>query len=193
MKVDHNGLQFFYEQVLRRPWLWVDIVKPPQVRALPDILTLKEIERLINGTRELRYQTFILVAFSMGLRLGEVLNLQVGDIDSGRMKMHIRRGKGINNRLVRLPQLALETLRRYWKSHRHSRWIFPMDALPRSPVQPRTSWIAAVCRSPSSHRHKLWHSQARDAARAAPLLRRVVGRGRRQPAWHSTRDGVRVA
>jgi integrase/recombinase XerD len=81
VKVDRNGLQFFYEHVLKRPWTWVDIVKPPQVRVLPDILTLKEIERLINGTRELRYQTFILVAFSMGLRLGEVLCLQVGDID----------------------------------------------------------------------------------------------------------------
>ena len=66
VKVDRNGLQFFYEHVLKRPWTWVDIVKPPQVRSLPDILTIKEIERLINGTRELRYQTFILVAFSMG-------------------------------------------------------------------------------------------------------------------------------
>lgn len=125
VKVDRNGLQFFYEHVLKRPWTWVDIVKPPQVRSLPDILTIKEIERLINGTRELRYQTFILVAFSMGLRLGEVLSLQVGDIDSGRMKVHIRRGKGSKDRLVTLPQLALETLRRYWKSHRHPTWIFP--------------------------------------------------------------------
>lgn len=125
VKVDRNGLQFFYEHVLKRPWTWVDIVKPPQVRALPDILTLQELERLINGTRELRYQAFILVAFSMGLRLGEVLSLQVGDIDSGRMKVHIRRGKGRKDRLVTLPQLALATLRRYWKSPRHPTWIFP--------------------------------------------------------------------
>lgn len=136
VKVDRNGLQFFYEHVLKRPWTWVDIVKPPQVRALPDILTLKEIERLINGTRELRYQTFILVAFSMGLRLGEVLNLQVGDIDSGRMKVHVRRGKGRKDRLVTLPQLALETLRRYWKSHRHPTWIFPNG---RSPEERRAA------------------------------------------------------
>lgn len=125
VKIDRNGLQFFYEHVLKRPWTWVQIVKPPQVRVLPDILTLKELERLINGTRELRYQTFILVAFSMGLRLGEVLALQVGDIDSGRMKVHIRRGKGGKDRLVTLPQLALEALRRYWKSHRHPQWLFP--------------------------------------------------------------------
>jgi integrase/recombinase XerD len=125
VKVDRNGLQFFYEHVLKRPWTWVEIVKPPQVRRLPDILSLKEIERLINGTRELRYQTFILTAFSMGLRLGEVLNLQVGDIDCDRMKVHVREAKGGKDRLVTLPQMTLLALRRYWKAHRHARFLFP--------------------------------------------------------------------
>lgn len=125
IKCDRNGLQFFYEHVLKRPWAWVDIVKPPQIRSLPDILSLREIERLINGTRELRYQSFILVAFGMGLRLGEVLNLQVADIDSARMKVHVRRGKGKKDRFVTLPQRPLEAMRRYWKTHRHPRWIFP--------------------------------------------------------------------
>lgn len=125
VKIDRNGLQFFYEQVLKREWTWVDIVKPPQVRVLPDILTLKELERLINGTRELRYQLFILVAFSMGLRLGEVLGLEVGDIDRERMKVHIRCGKGRKDRFVTLPQLTLEAMRRYWKTHRHATLIFP--------------------------------------------------------------------
>jgi len=125
VKVDRSGLQFFYEHVLKRPWTWVNMVKPPQVRALPDILSLGEIERLINGTRELRYQTFMLVAFSMGLRLGEALSLQVGDIDSSRMKVHVRRGKGSKDRLVTLPQMTLLALRRYWRTHRHEQLIFP--------------------------------------------------------------------
>ena len=156
VRVDRNGLQFFYEHVLKRPWTWVDIVKPPQVRSLPDILTIKEIERLINGTRELRYQTFILVAFSMGLRLGEVLGLEVGDIDSERMKVHVRRGKGSKDRLVTLPQLALEGMRRYWKTHRHPRWIFPggrdgderrvaIESMDRGGVQKSLKVIAKSC------------------------------------------------
>lgn len=82
VKVDRNGLQFFYQHVLKRQWQWVEIVRPPQVKTLPDVLTLRELERLLNGTRELRYQTFILTCFSMGLRLGEALNLRVGDIDN---------------------------------------------------------------------------------------------------------------
>jgi site-specific recombinase XerD len=125
VKIDRNGLQFFYKHILKRPWTWVDIVKPPQVRRLPDILSLAEIERLINATRELRYQVFILTAFSMGLRLGEVLLLEVGDVDKDRMKVHVRCGKGNKDRFVTLPQMTLLALRRYWATHRHPTLLFP--------------------------------------------------------------------
>ena len=125
VKVDRNGLQFFFKYVLERQWTWVDIVKPPQTRVLPDILSVKEVERVINGTRELRYQTFLLTAYSMGLRLGEVLNLQIGDIDSERSKVHVHLGKGRKDRFVFLPDVTLDVLRRYWATHRHPQFIFP--------------------------------------------------------------------
>jgi len=125
VKLDRNGLQFFYHHVLNKKWAWVDIVKPPQQKVLPDILTPKEIERVINGSRELRYQTFILVAYSMGLRLGEALQLKVRDIDSARMKVHVRQGKGRKDRFVTLPDAGLVALRRYWLSHRNPVLLFP--------------------------------------------------------------------
>jgi len=125
VKVDRNGLQFFYKHVLNKEWTWVDIVKPPRKKVLPDILTLREVERLINGTRELRYQTFILTAYSMGLRLGEALNLQVGDIDRARRKVHVRQGKGRKDRFVTLPVATLHALRAYWVTHRHPTLLFP--------------------------------------------------------------------
>ncbi len=130
VKLDRNGLQFFYKHVLNKKWHWVDIVKPPQQKVLPDILTVKEVERVINGTRELRYQTFILTAYSMGLRLGEALNLKVGDIDSARMKVHIRQGKGKKDRFVTLPKTSLMALRHYWCSHRHPTLLFPAGKTP---------------------------------------------------------------
>ena len=130
VKVDRNGLQFFFQHVLKKDWTWVDIVKPPRKKVLPDILTLKEIERLINGTRERRYQTFILVAFSMGLRLGEALSLRVGDIDGERMKVHVRQGKGAKDRFVTLPEASLLAMRRYWASHRNPSLIFPRGRNP---------------------------------------------------------------
>ena len=125
VRVERNGLQFFYKHVLGKQWNWVDIVKPPQKTVLPDILSVKEVERLINGTRELRYQTFLLTAYSMGLRLAETLNLQVGDIDKTRMKVHVRLGKGAKDRFVTLPKATLAALRQYWFTHKNPQWIFP--------------------------------------------------------------------
>lgn len=130
VKSDRNGLQFFYKHVLNKEWDWVDIIKPPQKKVLPDILSVKEVERLINGTRELRYQPFILTAYSMGLRLGETLNLRVGDVDRERMKVHIRQGKGQKDRFVTLPEASLHALRAYWVTHRHPRLLFPAGKTP---------------------------------------------------------------
>jgi site-specific recombinase XerD len=125
IKLDRNGLQFFYKHVLEKQWEWVDIIKPPMTRKLPDILTQDEIERIINNTREARYQTYILTLYSMGLRLGEALNLCVGDIDAQKNRIHIRGGKGRKDRYVLLPSLTLQALRRYWASHRNPELIFP--------------------------------------------------------------------
>ena len=79
------------------------ILKPPKEKRLPDILTRTEVAQLIQGIRELRYQTYVLTVYSTGLRLSEALNLQVGDVDSARMRLHIRLGKGRKDRYVTLP------------------------------------------------------------------------------------------
>jgi integrase/recombinase XerD len=125
VKIDRNGLQFFYKHVLGKQWIWVDIVKPPTIKTLPDIMSSKEISSMINSTREVRYQTFILTAYSMGLRLGETLNLKIGDIDAAYPRVHIRRGKGHKDRYVTLPAMTLKALRQYWSTHRHPSLLFP--------------------------------------------------------------------
>lgn len=116
VKLDRNGLQFFYKHIINKQWQWIDIVKPPQVKSLPDILTPDEISLIINSTREIRYQTYILTVYSMGLRLGEALNLKVGDIDAKRHRLHVRCGKGRKDRFVTLPDRALLALRQYWST-----------------------------------------------------------------------------
>ena len=80
VKVDRNGLQFFWKHVLKRDWQWIKIIKAPEVRSLPDILTVADVEQLIGATRKLRYRVFLLATYSMGLRLSETLALQVGYI-----------------------------------------------------------------------------------------------------------------
>jgi len=125
VKIDRNGLQFFWRYVLQRDWQWVNIIKPPKIHTIPDILTPVEIEQLIGKTRKLRYCVFLLTTYSMGLRLEEALSLQVGDIDAGRKRVHIRRGKGHKDRLIPLPDLTYEGLRALWRKHRHPQLIFP--------------------------------------------------------------------
>ncbi len=125
VKLDRNGIQFFYRHVLDKPWDWVKIVKPPQVRSLPDILTRAQTLEVINAIQKLRYRVFFLTIYSMGLRLGEGLQLAIEDIDSTRHRVHIRAAKGGNDRYVPLPEVTLDVLRRYWATHRHPKLLFP--------------------------------------------------------------------
>ncbi len=125
VRVDRNGLQFFWKHVLKLDWQWVEMIKPPQVRSLPDVLSVAEVERLIGTARKLRYRVFVLTTYSMGLRLSESLALQVSDIDAGRRRVHIRRGKGHKDRFVPLPDLTCKALRALWAKHRHPHLLFP--------------------------------------------------------------------
>ncbi len=107
VKVDRNGLQFFWKHELNQPWQWLNIVKAPKVYTLPDILTINDVERLIAVTYKLRYKVFILATYSMGLCLAETLHLQVRDIDADRKWVHIRRGKGHKDRFLLLQNLHI--------------------------------------------------------------------------------------
>ncbi len=125
VKIDRLGLMFFWKHVLEQDWQWLDIVKPPKVQSIPDILTPTEIEQLICATKKMRYRVFLLTTYSMGLRLREALALQVGDVDAGRMRIHVRRGKGHKDRMVPLPDRTLSALRILWSKHRHPQYLFP--------------------------------------------------------------------
>lgn len=125
VKTDRNGIQFFWRHVLHRDWDFVEIVKPPVVKTLPDILTITEVEQLLRTARERRYRTLLFTIYSMGLRLGEALGLTVNDIDAGRMKVHLRECKGGRDRFVPLPIRTLRALRKNWATHRNSLLIFP--------------------------------------------------------------------
>ncbi|MFA0415739.1 site-specific integrase [Vibrio renipiscarius] len=125
VKLDRNGLQFFYRYTLGKQWEWLNIVKPPQTQRLPDILTPYDVALLLNLTHQPRYRVFFLTLYTMGLRLGEGLNLTVDDIDSAAMQVHIREGKGGKDRLVPLPNRTLSALRSHWATHRHASLLFP--------------------------------------------------------------------
>jgi len=128
VRTDRCGVQFFWKHILKKDWHWLDIIRIPKVRSLPDVLSTSEVERLINAARKLRYRVFILATYSMGLRLSETLSLQVSDIDGERHRVHIRRGKGHKDRFVPLPDLTYQALRHLWSKHRHPTLLFPSPA-----------------------------------------------------------------
>jgi site-specific recombinase XerD len=125
VKLDLYGLKFYYTHVLRKPWVNVDLIKPPKAQRLPDIVTVEEVKRLIMETFTLSYRVFYFTLYSLGLRLGEGLRLEVGDIDASRRRVHIRDSKGNKDRLVPLPGATLGVLRRFWQVHRNPVLLFP--------------------------------------------------------------------
>ena len=125
VKLDLYGLKFYYDHVLRQPWIAPGLIKPPKSQRLPDIVTVGEAQRLFAATRVVSYRVFYFTLYSLGLRLGEGLRLQVGDIDALRQRVHIRDAKGNRDRFVPLPQATHHVLRRFWSVHRHPVLLFP--------------------------------------------------------------------
>lgn len=125
VKLDLYGLKFYYTYVLQKPWVVPNLVKAPKSQRLPDIVTVDESKRIFTTTRVLSYRVFYFTLYSLGLRLGEGLRLQIGDIDAARGRVHIRNAKGNRDRLVPLPEVTLQLLRRFWQEHRNPVLLFP--------------------------------------------------------------------
>ncbi len=125
VKLDLYGLKFFYIHVLKKNWVDIPIIKPPKTARIPDIITPDEAHNLFMSTRKLSYRVLFFTLYSMGLRLGEGLRLQVGDIDATHQRVHIRNAKGNKDRLVPLPGNTLQLLRRFWHVHQHPTLLFP--------------------------------------------------------------------
>ena len=119
------GIKFFFERTLEQQWTIFNLVRPAPEKKLPVILSVAEVRQILGCLRLLRYKVCLTTIYYCGLRLQEGSNLGVADIDSGRMMLHVRHGKGAKDRYVPLPQRTLELLRDYWQTHRHPGLLFP--------------------------------------------------------------------
>ena len=125
LKIATVGIRFFYTHTEPRDWKTLQLVRVERQSRLPDVLTREEVHDIIAATRTIWNRSFFWTVYSCGLRLHEALHLQVGDIDSRRMMIHVHRGKGAKDRYVPLPASTLAMLRDYWKTHRNPVWLFP--------------------------------------------------------------------
>lgn len=127
LKVAYAGLKFFYAHTCPQDWPTLSKLRVARHVKLPAVLTIPEVDQLIDAIRKPAMKCFFWTVYSLGLRLQEALYLQVGDVDGGRMLVHVRRGKGHKDRLVPLVPRTLDVLRRYWATHRNCRWLFPRE------------------------------------------------------------------
>jgi integrase/recombinase XerD len=140
-----NGIKFFFEHTLQREWKTIKLARPAREKKLPVILSQEEVLRLLGCLRSFRHHVCLSTIYSCGLRLRECVHLQVEDVDSDRMMLHVRKGKGNKDRYVPLPDSTLTLLRQYWKTHRHPKWFFPARTRHGVPMSEATGPI-----SPSS-------------------------------------------
>ncbi len=117
------GIKFFYQYTLKREWPTLDLVRPAKEKKLPVVLSVEEVHQVLGFVRRRHYRVCLTTIYSCGLRLQEGVHLQVADIDSARMLVHVHRGKGAKDRFVPLPQHTLDLLRGYWAAHRNPTWI----------------------------------------------------------------------
>jgi len=113
-----NALKFYYESVLRREKFFWEIPRPKKADQLPKVLSESEIGRMFNAIINIKHKAILFAAYSAGLRVSEVINLKIKDVDSGRMQLFIEKSKGKKDRYVGLSVLLLDVLRAYLtKSH----------------------------------------------------------------------------
>ena len=125
LRISYSGIGLFFRKTLVQPWGIFREIKWKREETLPTILSLEEVRKIIYALPTLQSRTFYLTLYSLGLRLREATTLQVRDILSSRGLVHIHHGKGSLDRMVPLPQVTLEALRTYYRTHRNPKWIFP--------------------------------------------------------------------
>lgn len=173
-----SALRFLYGKTLGRALAIGYIPHPKKQRTLPVVLSREEVARLLAALTNLKHRAVLTTLYATGLRVSEAAHLQIGDIDSGRMVMRVRQGKGRKDRYVTLSPVLLDLLRQYWKAYRPKHWLFP-GANADAPMT--VSAIQHVChaackkaglRKPASP-HTLRHSFATHLLEAGTNVRAI--------------------
>ncbi len=159
-----NAIKFYFEKVENKDKEYFDLPRPKKPMLLPDILAEEEVVQIIKATENLKHRTLIMTAYSAGLRVSELVKILVNDIDSKRMTIHIRGGKGKKDRMVTLSKVLLEALREYYKVYKPAHYLF--EGVEGKPYSSRSAQIVlakakglANIKKPGSI-HSLRHSYA---------------------------------
>lgn len=131
------AMVFFSGRVLGEPL--ENMPRPSKEEHLPQVLSKEEVSRLFGQVDNIKHRAMLYMVYASGLRVGEVVRLQIADIDSDRMMIRIRQAKGRKDRYVMLSEKVLDVLRIYFKAYRPKTWLFPGQAGPDVPITERTA------------------------------------------------------
>lgn len=118
-----NALKFYYGNVLKKKFIY-EVKRPRKDKKLPVILSKEEVVKILSSVDNIKHKTILVLVYSAGLRVGEVVKLKPEDIDSKRMLIHIKGSKGRKDRYTLLSEMALQILREYWRKYRPEKWLF---------------------------------------------------------------------
>jgi len=138
------ALRFFFVKTLLRPYRQIDLVYPKCPMRLPTVLSENEVARLIDSASNSYHFVILMTLYATGLRRAELCRLKVTDVDSERMVLHVRQGKGNRDREIPLSPKLLETLRAYWRWRKPQTYLFPSLIHGRrdQPIDSKTVWYA---------------------------------------------------
>lgn len=119
-----NGIKFYYEEVLKQTKIALEIPRPKKHKKLPKALHPTEVKAILNKTNNLKHNTILKLCYGMGLRVSEIVNIKIIDIDGKNLTIHIQRGKGKKDRYVYLPESILPQLRKYYLEYKPKEYLF---------------------------------------------------------------------
>lgn len=119
-----NSLRFLFVEVYKRPFQIGVIERPKRGRSLPVVLSLEEVREILEGLGNVKHRVMLMLVYSAGLRVGEVVKLKPEDVDSDRKLIRVRSGKGKKDRYTLLSDVVLDWLREYWKAYKPRTWLF---------------------------------------------------------------------
>jgi len=175
------ALRFFYIKTLKKSWSIAETPYPKKTRRLPTILSREEVAQLLHAARTQRERILLMTLYATGVRNAELTHLKATDIDSQRMVVHIRGGKGRKDRDVMLSPKLLTALRTLWRYYhrKSSTWLFPSNYRKDRPIDTKTVWYACQQAAKRAgipkrvHPHLLRHCFATHLLEAGADLRAI--------------------
>ena len=110
INIVYSALKLFFKQVLKQTWSYDEVPRPKHLKMLPRILSTEEVVRMLHGTNNAKHQTILLLLYTCGLRVGELIGLRVSDLRFEQGNLWIRQGKGHRDRIVDLPEIVQQGL-----------------------------------------------------------------------------------